>query len=284
MKKNQQFNLLLVSFIILVISSRLKCVSFMGDYFLTYKLKGYYFLILVMGFTLYGAYIKNKIVKIITYLLSFMGYVFSFYTLISNYNKAFKYELGVFVFILSFVLFIISAFISNDAEKVGEDNVKEDVRKEQDNDNFLIANIILGFKEIPYNSVVLLGFSQDDHLILSYILNNQEFRLNFNYDSILKIEYEPVSALEEVSTRNYSDDNYKANLLLTTFLLGGNPFVNQLAISSLENTNYQYKKTNIKTTYNIKILVMYNGEEKEIVLNSVNNPNDFIERIKIRML
>lgn len=145
-----------------------------------------------------------------------------------------------------------------------------------ENNNGVFGYLILGFKEIAFKSLVLLYINEDyEQLVLSYKVDDQEKNIYFNYDSILKIEYkkEPLIEYEDKKTTVDGGRDYSRPVIRR-----GSYYRYQR-----EDISYVYQKANIKTIYRLIVNVMYEGEAKEIVINTDQNPEVFVNKIKEKM-
>ena len=250
----------------------------------TFSIKGVWVAIGGVAVLLYSYVVGKKGLTLISYLVSFFGYGYTFYVI----NKAINlledpaqrygvidinYQIGFYLYVVSGIILLISIFVGNKSEEIPNNYDT----KELDKDSFLLCNMLLGVKEIPYNLLVLLK-KVDDSLSLEYQVGEEIKNIKIKLDKIKDISYQPDLTID------YSDnslgDKTMANTLLSYSLLAGHPVAALGATGLLNNLTEDYEEGKVKTCYIVVIKYMDNAEEKELKLKVRKNPNRFINYIK----
>ena len=148
--------------------------------------------------------------------------------------------------------------------------------------NFIFANIIFGFKDIPYNTISLLvNNTHNNSMDLVYRVNDSNQTKNIPLTSIRNISY--TDKIRTSTTNLALKENETKSILLSAVMFGGNPLL-QLAGNSVFNSLFDsasnnHEKIKFNVEYEITIELTINNEEKKIVLISDNSPEKFIKQI-----
>ena len=149
--------------------------------------------------------------------------------------------------------------------------------------DLLFTNYTVGYKGIPFGAKVLL-INNKASKTLDLIINDNGINstINIQKENIHNVSYSNRTIT--VNTQKQPTNYEVENAMLAAALFGGNPII-QLAAGDTFNklqdiftNNYNKVKYNIE--YEIEIKCSINNEEKEIVLTSKTNPEDFITNIK----
>ena len=282
--KKEKNNGLLVAIIYLCIvniSGFLKFVTFEMRSFNTFDIKGVWLVSLGSFILLYSAKTHNKMARMISYVISIIGYYLTFTTL----NKVIKsleglltaqYEIGYYLYILSaiFLTIIIILTIHYHFNKISNEYNK----RKLDTDSFILCNTILGFKDIPYDSLILLKKENNSYLFLDYKKDNNILSIKIPLKDIEKIESNIDLSMDY--SNNQTIDNQSANMLLSYSIIGNSSLLAHAGTSLLNELTEDYNKADIKTWYILAIKYMDKKEIKEIKLKTKKNPDRFIEKIK----
>ncbi len=281
-KSNYKFILSIIYFVLVVFCGFNKFIDFMQDgitylSFNTLDIIGAYPVILGGILLIYGISTKKKTVNLIAYVLSFIGYSITFiklYGVLNSLDGLLEYRLYpcFYLYIVAAIILVISIFI-NTENNINSNETPEEL-KNIDPNSFLICNMLLGIKEIPYNEVILL--KKDNNILsLEYKSNEQVHKKTIPISSIQNIAYvSDVSMNYQISEENIET----ANLLLSVSLFGAS-LVGLGAYKLINNLTEDYTKENINICY--VVTFKYNdGEEHEIKLMTKTDPQNFIANIK----
>ena len=256
----------------------------------TYGLKGTVLVGIGIIVIIYGYLRRNTIGSIIGYLLSLGGYSYTFFTLFKLLNSGVNgkkftdiltpvYGLGFYLYILSAVILIISIFIKNNTDDVDKGNYNVDGI---DKDSFILCNMILGIKEIPFNSLVLLK-KVDNALSIDFHNGDNVSSHTIPLDSIIDMSISEdlsVSHGDLMTLDVVNSDVASANILLAYSLFPGYPLASMGINSFLDNLLADYEKTDVKTWFIITIKYKQNEEELEIRFKTSKNPKSFVDKLK----
>ncbi len=151
-----------------------------------------------------------------------------------------------------------------------------------ENDIFF-ANYVVGYKGIPYNSVILLTNDKEKaSLNLTFQINNNNYSLKIPYQIIKDIKF-TTRTISNNQQKKVMDYNMQSSLISAAFF-GGNPIL-QMAGSSvinsfLDTNSNNYNKVSYDIEYEIEIDFMMNNEEINLILNSQTSPEGFINQLK----
>lgn len=288
---NKKLLLVIVALVIFIVALFQKFIIFLGisgevaKTYDTFGIKGTIFVEIGIIVIIYGYLKRNTIGSIIGYLLSLGGYSYTFFTLFKLLNSGVNgkkftdiltpvYGLGFYLYILSAVILIISIFIKNNTDDVDKSNYNiEGI----DKDSFILCNMILGIKEIPFNSLVLLK-KVDNALSIDFHNGDNVSSHTIPLDSIIDMS---ISEDLSVSHGDLLTSNVtSANTLLSYSLLAGHPLAAMGANALLDNLTADYEKTDVKTWFIITIKYKQNEEELEIRFKTSKNPKSFVDKFK----
>lgn len=148
--------------------------------------------------------------------------------------------------------------------------------------NFIFANIIFGFKDIPYNTIgLLVNNTPNNSMDLVYRVNDSNQTKNIPLTSIRNISY--TDKIRTSTTNPALKENETKSILLSAIMFGGNPLL-QLAGNSgfnslFDSASNNHEKIKFNVEYEITVELTINNEEKKIVLISDNSPEKFIKQI-----
>ncbi len=158
---------------------------------------------------------------------------------------------------------------------------EENNEKNLDANYFLFTSIILGFKEIPYNTTVLLINNQKNGTLdLVYSLDNK----TSNTKTIPLQQMHAVSYKNTVQTSNSSkkvQDNETKSILLSAGVFGGSPLL-QLAGNSaftglFSSLSSNYEKVEFNVAYEITLEFLEDGVVRKLKFYTEKNPTAFLE-------
>ena len=227
--------------------------------------EGFYVYLFNIGIIIYIIYklINSSSIRLTSFvLLLFLIYILSFCLLYIIYIC---YELNntkniVFICLIPFLAIMPINSIFNDNQ-----NIKK--RKEKkSNENILYTNLILGSKDIPIHTEVILKNKEKNKTIsLEYILNQKTNIIDIFYDDIKDITYKTDMKMEKTGI----DIDKKTRLQQS-----GHSIFKTIGLNNI------YEKVNFNPIYNITIAAIHNKKEVKFILETEDNPEKFIEKIK----
>lgn len=122
---------------------------------LTSKVKGYTLVLFSTFFLVYSLFANKKLVYYLSLIFIFIGFVYTFYTLYNVYDETVKLELGFYLYLIGFILFIITALIK---DKNKEEQDVQIIEENSLDDNYVMGTYLFGLnkKNFQINHVQLL--------------------------------------------------------------------------------------------------------------------------------
>lgn len=187
-----------------------------------------------------------------------------------------------FYLYLSSSVFLLFSFFINDNKK--EETVEKLSSGGNDFDDslFLFTSFVLGIKEIPFGSEVLITNNLEENTInLIYRINNSNQNFQIQKNKIKNINF--TSRARTAIKNKEVEDNETKSLLLSAIMFGGNPIVQTLGndgFNMLFNTlSNNYDKVEFNVEYEIIIEYLMDNQLKRIVVISKINPKKFLDNI-----
>ncbi len=161
--------------------------------------------------------------------------------------------------------------------------MNDEQQKQLGENDLLFTNYTVGYKGIPFGATALLINNKPNNTLdLMYNDNGINTTINIQKNDIKNISYSnrPITINSQKQPANYEVEN----AMLAAALFGGNPILQMTAgdtFNKLQDifTN-NYDKVKFDVEFEIEINCLINNEEKEIVLTSKTNPEEFINSIK----
>ena len=283
MKQSKKLIFILLSFIIVMFSSaEAIVVSNKGSAnLLTFE--SFYAYLVIIVFAIYNI-LKNKKSNLLI-VLALLTYVWTYFLIQQMINNITDVNITIsnnFYLYLSSSVFLLFSLFINDNKK------KETIEKLSSSGNdfgdslFLFTSFVLGVKEIPFDSEVLITNNLEENTInLIYRINNsnQNFQIQKN-----KIKNISCTSRARTAIKNKEvEDNETKSLLLSAVMFGGNPIVQTLGndgFNMLFNTlSNNYDKVEFNVEYEIIIEYLMDNQLKRIVVVSKMNPKKFLDNI-----
>ena len=272
-----------VGVVLVIISGFLKFIDFsyegvVSNTYNTFDIVGTY-MVLVGGLVLiYGIGTKNKLVSIIAYVICFLGYGYTFYKVYSVIRSVsgivdYRLYVGFYIYIVTALIFISTLFVDNNKQE--ESDIPNEL-KNVDRDSFIIGNMLLGFKEIPYNDLVLLKI-ENSMLSLSYKNGDNIDEKKILVDNVNAVTFVPDLSVSSAISDESVDT---ANMLLAYSVLGG-PVKGMIGYQLLNFLTDDYEKVDFKTSYVVTIKYIDNGEEHEVKIVTGKAPKGFTEKVRV---
>ena len=283
MKQSKKLIFILLSFIIVMFSStEAIVVSNKGSAnLLTFE--SFYAYLVIIVFAIYNI-LKNKKSNLLI-VLAMLTYAWTYLLIQQMINNITDVNITIsnnFYLYLSSSVFLLFSLFINDNKK--EETIEKLSSSGNDFDDslFLFTSFVLGIKEIPFDSEVLITNNLEENTInLIYRINNsnQNFQIQKN-----KIKNISCTSRARTAIKNKEvEDNETKSLLLSAVMFGGNPIVQTLGndgFNMLFNTlSNNYDKVEFNVEYEIIIEYLMDNQLKRIVVVSKINPKKFLDNI-----
>lgn len=152
--------------------------------------------------------------------------------------------------------------------------------KDLNKDNFLFAHFILGKKEIPFNSEILLVNNVlDKSLDLIYNVENNNQTIKFPIQNVKNISYKTFTKIQNIPKKNESYELKSA--LLSAVVFGGNSMLQLLGNSIFNSLFDQIKNGYSKVSFNTYYEIIIEIEKKKYIINALTNPEEFIKQLNL---
>ena len=283
MKQSKKLIFILLSFIIVMFSStEAIVVSNKGSAnLLTFE--SFYAYLVIIVFAIYNI-LKNKKSNLLI-VLAMLTYAWTYLLIQQMINNITDVNITIsnnfYLYLSSSVFLLFSLFINNNKK---EETIEKLSSSGNDFDDslFLFTSFVLGIKEIPFDSEVLITNNLEENTInLIYRINNsnQNFQIQKN-----KIKNISCTSRARTAIKNKKvEDNETKSLLLSAVMFGGNPIVQTLGndgFNMLFNTlSNNYDKVEFNVEYEIIIEYLMDNQLKRIVVVSKMNPKKFLDNI-----
>ena len=235
------------------------------------KLFTYHLLLIALYFYTFYTIKSNKR-RIIAAILTFVLYLVNFYVIFNIYLLVKDVKIGVYLFGISFILFIISLFIKEEKE---DPNKKEiETMNKNVNNYFIIGEYVTGIKaDIKTKLCSLTNMENNQGIKILFPNNDNVISYDFLKTDINSITVSRRTILSETQNINKNDADSR---LLVAALFG--IYGTFLAQSGIFKSVDDYNKVNIKDIYQIEINYYYNKEENKkgtIIINTKESPKTF---------
>lgn len=252
------------------------------EHLLTFEIKGFSIAFTTSMFLLYIVYANRKKFYYIAVPIIFAGFGYTFYTVYHSYSEMMQLELGFYLYIASFILFIVSLFFpmqesknrskkKSDIQKVISDmNLKEQMR-----DNFMVGTYLFGIKGKPElsNHLCAITTNKDSKDIVLVIASTETFQYEIKYEQIEKITVKSGWSVSSNGMYQVEDHSTERAMLATALLGVWGPMISE-SVGDLGND----EKMNYKISFTVEIHYKLDGESKRIVLEFHEDPDRFFEK------
>ncbi len=283
MKQSKKLIFILLSFIIVMFSSTAAIVVSNKGSANLLTFESFYAYLVIIVFAIYNI-LKNKKSNLLI-VLALLTYAWTYLLIQQMINNITDVNITIsnnFYLYLSSSVFLLFSLFINDNKK--EETIEKLSSSGNDFDDslFLFTNFVLGIKEIPFDSEVLITNNLEENTInLIYRINNsnQNFQIQKN-----KIKNVSCTSRARTAIKNKEvGDNETKSLLLSAVMFGGNPIVQTLGndgFNMLFNTlSNNYDKVEFNVEYEIIIEYLMDNQLKRIVVVSKINPKKFLDNI-----
>lgn len=283
--KNFKLLFIVIAVILIMISLTGKIITTNKGSLSLFTFQSFYVNVLAILLAIYST-IRNKNANIFI-IISLFTYPWTYYlvnqivTYLTEYK--FVFQPNLYIYYSSALFLIISLFFN--IKNVESNKPQNETLTNGDNidkNNFLFTNIILGFKEIPYYTTILLVNNiSDKTLDLIYTIDNNKQIKKIPLDAIKNITYR--DKVKVSNSMKKVEENETKSVLLSAVVFGGNPLM-QLAGNSGFNTLFEtlsnnYDKVDYNVEYEINIEYIIGNEQLKVLVDSENNPDLFIKQV-----
>lgn len=283
MKQSKKLIFILLSFIIVMFSSTAAIVVSNKGSANLLTFESFYAYLVIIVFAIFNI-LKNKKSNLLI-VLALLTYAWTYFLIQQMINNITDVNITIsnnFYLYLSSSVFLLFSLFINDNKK--EETVEKLSSSGNDFDDslFLFTSFVLGIKEIPFGSEVLITNNLEENTInLIYRINNsnQNFQIQKNKIKNINCTSRARTALKNKKV----EDNETKSLLLSAVMFGGNPIVQTLGndgFNMLFNTlSNNYDKVEFNVEYEIIIEYLMDNQLKRIVVISKINPKKFLDNI-----
>lgn len=283
MKQSKKLIFILLSFIIVMFSSTAAIVVSNKGSANLLTFESFYAYLVIIVFAIFNI-LKNKKSNLLV-VLALLTYAWTYFLIQQMINNITDVNITIsnnFYLYLSSSVFLLFSLFINDNKK--EETVEKLSSSGNDFDDslFLFTSFVLGIKEIPFGSEVLITNNLEENTInLIYRINNsnQNFQIQKNKIKNINCTSRARTALKNKKV----EDNETKSLLLSAVMFGGNPIVQTLGndgFNMLFNTlSNNYDKVEFNVEYEIIIEYLMDNQLKRIVVVSKINPKKFLDNI-----
>lgn len=284
-KKNIQLLLIIIAIILVSISLTGDIVTTQSEGLSLFSFESFYFFIIGIILSLYFCY-KNKNNKgpLAFALITYPWTYYRVYELI-YYIKDVKLTVTplFYLYLSSYLFLFIAMFFSAKTSKNIVQETKEKETSPVQKEDFLFTRFLIGTKEIPYNtSVLLVNNVPSQTLDMIYMAEQQKTTKQIPLNNITNLSH-----IGKLRTTNYVktvEENQTKSMLLSAAMFGGSPLLQLLGTNGFrtffDSVSNNYDKINFSTEYEITIQFMENNMEQQLKVISDENPEIFIQQIK----
>ena len=241
----------------------------------TYQIKGYSLVAFSFLFFIYSIFTNNKLTYYLSSLFIIAGYTYTFYTIYKVYDSSLSFKTGFYLYIFSFILFIITLLLKSDKTvKPEQNNVVKEINKNSKTniveDNYMIGTYLYGIKEMQEFSnhscaITTNGNSKDLIIILT---SNTTLNYEIKYNQIEKITVKQGMSINHNSTKLV--DDYKTEKMILGYALA-NIWGSMIA----EKISSPSDKVSYSVEFTVEIMYKVGEESKKIVMEFPKNPDSF---------
>ncbi len=282
MRKTLKIVCIIISTLIVLLCSTTNILtSSTGGVSLTLFESFYVYLVLI-AISLYLIF-KGKKANIFL-IISLLTYLYTYYLANQMINVLtdikITFEPTYYIYLSSAILIIISLFLNE--PKPQNNNLLEN-NLNLDKNDFIFTNFVMGIKELPFNTVILLiNDTLKNSINLNYSLDNVNKKtIELSKNTIKNITYTKKVKLTNVSKT--TEDHQTKSMLLSVAMFGGHPIMQMLGAqefnSLFDAVSNNYDKVKCDNYYEIMLETTLNNEDIKLVFNTDTNPEIFINKI-----
>ena len=283
MKQSKKLIFILLSFIIVMFSSTAAIVVSNKGSANLLTFESFYAYLVIIVFAIYNI-LKNKKSNLLI-VLALLTYAWTYFLIQQMINNITDVNITIsnnFYLYLSSSVFLLFSLFINDNKKEETVEKLSSSGNNFDDSLFLFTSFVLGIKEIPFGSEVLITNNLEENTInLIYRINNSNQNFQIQKKKIKNINC--TSRARTALKNKKVEDNETKSLLLSAVMFGGNPIVQSLGndgFNMLFNTlSNNYDKVEFNVEYEIIIEYLMDNQLKRIVTISKINPKKFLDNI-----
>lgn len=283
MKQSKKLIFILLSFIIVMFSSTAAIVVSNKGSANLLTFESFYAYLVIIVFAIYNI-LKNKKSNLLI-VLALLTYAWTYFLIQQMINNITDVNITIsnnFYLYLSSSVFLLFSLFINDNKKEETVEKLSSSGNNFDDSLFLFTSFVLGIKEIPFGSEVLITNNLEENTInLIYRINNSNQNFQIQKKKIKNINC--TSRARTALKNKKVEDNETKSLLLSAVMFGGNPIVQTLGndgFNMLFNTlSNNYDKVEFNVEYEIIIEYLMDNQLKRIVTISKINPKKFLDNI-----
>ena len=235
---------------------------------LTSEVKGYTLVLFSTFFLVYSLFANKKLVYYLSLIFIFIGFVYTFYTLYNVYDETVTLELGLYLYLIGFILFIITALIK---DKNKEEQNVQIIEENSLDDNYVMGTYLFGLNKKEFsNKPCAVTNIKDTKDMLIILTSTETLKIEVKYEQINKIVVKKNVSMK--SGNQFVEDDTVSKTLLATALIGvWGPVIAQ----SIDTTGHN--KVKYQTSYLVEIYYNELDEEKKVLLETPKNPDSFFK-------
>lgn len=256
MRKTLKIVCIIISTLIVLLCSTTNILtSSTGGVSLTLFESFYVYLVLI-AISLYLIF-KGKKANIFL-IISLLTYLYTYYLANQMINVLtdikITFEPTYYIYLSSAILIIISLFLNE--PKPQNNNLLEN-NLNLDKNDFIFTNFVMGIKELPFNTVILLiNDTLKNSINLNYSLDNVNKKtIELSKNTIKNITYTKKVKLTNVSKT--TEDHQTKSMLLSVAMFGGHPIMQMLGAqefnSLFDAVSNNYDKVKCDNYYEIML-------------------------------
>ncbi len=258
---------------------------------LTYEVKGFS-IALISGFFMIAMLFRtNKSFFYLACLGAISGQVYTFIALYSQkiISSGFTFSLGFYLYVLAFILLVISLFLKIDDkksiaydEKTLINNFANNITDNNNNiaDSYVFGTYIFGidgYENLVDKACCLCRDNKNNVLILYTVNNNVVSKMEFKFDDVLDINSKKRVILNE--TLEKKQDHTVENQLLASAIVAA-PFGALIGSSKIFNDANVSSKVNFKEVYELSVEYKTSEKTKTLMIYCTENPEMFSNKFK----
>ena len=149
-------------------------------YLSTSEVKGYTLVFFGSFFFIYSIFTNKKLVYYLSLIFIFIGFLYTFYTLHNVYDETVTLELGFYLYLISFILFIVTILIK---DKNKEEQDVQIIKENSLNDNYVMGTYLFGLNKKEFSNkpcaVTNIKGTKD---ILIILTSTETFKIEVKYE------------------------------------------------------------------------------------------------------
>ena len=266
-------------------------VTFPDIGLLTYEVKGFSIALIAGFFMIAMLFRMNKSFFYLAYFGAIAGQVYTFIALYSQkiISSGFTFSLGFYLYVVAFILLIISLFFKFEEKKALAyddktliNNFANNIADNNNNiaDSYVFGTYIFGidgYESLVDKACCLCRDDKNKVLILYTANNNGVSKMEFKFDDIVEIKSKKRVILNESLEKK--QDHTVENQLLASAIVAA-PFGALIGSSKIFNDANVISKVNYKEVYELSIEYKIPEKTKILMIYCMENPEMFSNKFK----